>query len=61
MLRRWIRLNPTQVRLATERGPLVKYLHGGRTVACWWVEERKLCYYKPYDLLLAPPVEAGEH
>lgn len=58
ILRRWVHLKLTQVHLNTDRGPLVKILHGGRTAAYWWVNEKRLCCYKPYDLLLAPPVES---
>lgn len=57
VLRRWIHPKLTQVRLNTNRGPLVKILHGKRTVAYWWVNEQRLCCYKPYDLFVAPPVE----
>jgi len=57
ILRRWIHPKLTQVRLNTDRGPLVKILHGKRTVAYWWVKEQRLCCYKPYDLFVAPPVE----
>lgn len=58
ILRRWVHLKLTQVHLNTDRGPLVKILHGGRTAAYWWVNEQRLCCYKPYDLFLAPPVES---
>jgi len=58
VLRRWIHPKLTQVRLNTDRGPLVKILHGKRTVAYWWVKEQRLCCYKPYDLFVAPPVES---
>jgi hypothetical protein len=58
IFRRWIHLKLTQVHLNTERGPLVKILHGKRTAAYWWVDEGRLCCYKPYDLFLAPPVES---
>lgn len=57
VLRRWVHLRLTQVRLNTDRGPLVKILHGKRTVAYWWVKEQRLCCYKPYDLFVTPPVE----
>lgn len=57
VLRRWLHLNLTQVRLTTERGPLVKYLHGGRTVAWWWPDQRRFACCKPYDLVLAPPAD----
>jgi hypothetical protein len=50
-----------KIRLATENGPLVKYVCGGRTVArCWPAEGRFECR-KPYDLVLRredPPDEA---
>ncbi len=59
VLRRWVHLNVTQVRLNTDRGPLVKILHGGRTVAYWWVKEQRFCCYKPYDLFLTPPAECS--
>ncbi|MDX9954819.1 MAG: hypothetical protein RBT75_12020 [Anaerolineae bacterium] len=58
VLRRWVHLKLTQVHLNTDRGPLVKILHGRRTAAYWWVNEKRLCCYKPYDLFLAPPVES---
>ncbi len=45
----------TQIRLATGDGTLVKYIHGRRTVAHWWPEERRLWCRKPYDLVLDLP------
>lgn len=44
-----------QVRLETDLGPMIKYVHRGRTVARWWPVERKFWCRKPYDLVLAPP------
>jgi signal peptidase I len=41
-----------KVRLATENGPLVKYVCRGRTVACWWPTEGRFKCQKPYDLVL---------
>lgn len=45
----------TQVRLATEDGPLVKYVCGGRTVARWWPEEGSFECRRPYDLVIPRP------
>ena len=49
-----------QVRLATESGPLVKYIHGQRTVARWLPEEKQFWCRKPYDLVIERPSEAAE-
>ncbi len=43
------------VHLRTDEGPLVKYVHGRRTVACWWPGEGRFWCCKPYDLVIAPP------
>ena len=42
----------TRVYLQTERGPLVKYVCAGRTVACWRPTERRFECRKPYDLVI---------
>ena len=44
-----------KVRLATENGPLVKYVCGGRTVARWWPDQNRFEYQKPYDLVIPGP------
>lgn len=41
--------------LATEQGSVVKYLHGGKTVAAWQPETQSYWCRKPYDLVLDPP------
>lgn len=65
---RWLRGNglvarvwqPTvmKVHLATEDSPLVKYVCGGRTVACWWPEQGRFECRKPYDLVIPRPDNA---
>jgi hypothetical protein len=57
LVRRLWRPRLVQVRLATGEGPLVKYIHGRRTVACWWPEEKRFWSRKPYDLVIEPPEE----
>ncbi|MFB0535254.1 MAG: signal peptidase I [Anaerolineae bacterium] len=44
-----------KVRLATENGPLVKYVCGGRTVARWWPHQNRFECQKPYDLVIPRP------
>ena len=39
----------------TQRGPVVKYVVGARTVAYWWPERQHFSCRKPYDLVLKPP------
>jgi hypothetical protein len=43
------------VRLVTPSGPLVKYVVGGRTVACWWPGLKRFECDKPYDLFIPRP------
>ena len=43
------------LRLSTPQGPLVKTLHGRRTVARWWPQSRRFECRKPYDLILRLP------
>lgn len=45
----------SQVHLATDDGPLIKYLSKGRTVARWWPEEGRFECRKPYDLVIPRP------
>ncbi len=59
MFRLW-RPRVMKIRLATENGPLVKYVCGGRTVARWWPEKRRFDCQKPYDLVIPPPDGAGQ-
>jgi hypothetical protein len=44
-----------EVRFSGTEGGLVKFIHRGRTVACWFPKERHWSCRKPYDLLLSPP------
>lgn len=41
--------------LMTPRGPLVKYVWRGRTIARWWIAARRWECQKPFDLFLSPP------
>jgi hypothetical protein len=45
----------TQVRLVTDDGPLVKYVHCRRTVARWWPADGTFWCRKPYDLVIPHP------
>jgi signal peptidase I len=45
----------TKIRLATENGPLVKYVSGRRTVARWWPTTGRFECQKPYDLIIPRP------
>lgn len=40
------------IRFMTEKGPLLKYIHNGRTVAWWWIQKNRFDCRKPYDLVL---------
>ena len=42
------------IRFMTEKGPLLKYIHHGRTVAWRWSEKNRFDCRKPYDLVLRP-------
>jgi hypothetical protein len=44
-----------KIHLVMDDGPLVKYVCGGRTVACWWPEQARFECYKPYDLVIPRP------
>ena len=44
-----------KVYFITESGPLVKYIHGRRTVACWSPREKQFWCRKPYDLVIKRP------
>jgi signal peptidase I len=51
----------TRVQLATEDGPVVKYICHGRTVARYWPESGRFQCRKPYDLVVSRPghLQAG--
>jgi signal peptidase I len=44
-----------QVTVQTTAGPLVKYVHRGRTVIEWWPERGLYHAVRPYDLIIFPP------
>lgn len=43
------------VRFASPAGTITKFIHRGRTVACWNPQAGQWTCRKPYDLLLPPP------
>ena len=45
----------TRIRLETEDGPLVKFVVGKRTAACWWPQNNHFWCRKPYDLIIPKP------
>ena len=45
----------TAVRFSEGRRDFTKFIHRGKTVACWFPHERRWTCRKPYDLILAPP------
>lgn len=45
----------TVVRYLVPAGSIVKYIHRGRTAACWKAQEQDWTCRKPYDLILRPP------
>lgn len=44
----------------TDKGPLIKYCHGSRTVAHWWPEVKKFTVVKPFDLVIPSPLEENK-
>lgn len=58
LARRLWRPRLERVQLATPEGPLVKYVHRGRTVAAWYPGTGRFWCRKPYDLVIDRP--AGE-
>jgi len=45
----------TAVHFFESRGGFTKFIHRGKTVACWFPQQRRWTCRKPYDLILAPP------
>jgi signal peptidase I len=41
-----------KLELNTEKGPLVKFLNGSKTIALWWPQDKRFECKKPYDLIL---------
>jgi hypothetical protein len=54
LIRRLWHPDITVIRFMTEKGPLLKYICRGRTVAWWWAEKNRFDCRKPYDLILDP-------
>jgi signal peptidase I len=46
-----------RIRVMTDKGSLIKYCHGNRTIACWWLETKKFDVVKPFDLVIPYPEE----
>jgi hypothetical protein len=44
----------------TQEGPLVKYVHKGRTVACCWTASNRWWFKRPYDFILDPRIKKQE-
>lgn len=55
LVRRLWRPPIARVTLSTALGPVVKYLHAGKTVAVWQPEMQAYWARKPYDLVLDAP------
>jgi signal peptidase I len=41
----------------TQDGPLVKYVHKGKTVASCWVDSNRWWFRRPYDFIIGPKVK----
>ncbi len=55
LVRRVWRPAVAQIHLTAEGGPLVKYVHGRRTVAIWAPQDDYFWCCKPYDLVIQRP------
>jgi len=55
LLGRWWQPAVHRVRIATDEGPVVKYVCKGRTVAEWWPQQQRFECRKPYDLVIPFP------
>lgn len=42
------------IHFATPDGPLVKYIHKGRTVASCWTDSNRWWFRRPYDFVVGP-------
>ena len=42
------------IRFATPDGPLVKFVHNGRTVASCWTAANSWWFRRPYDFIIDP-------
>lgn len=59
LIRRFWRPTISRMQLCTDRGPVVKYVVGGRTVARWWPAKGRFECRKPYDLLISRPADGS--
>lgn len=41
----------TTIRLDTSHGPVIKYMCGEKNIAAWWVDEQRLVFRRPFDLV----------
>lgn len=55
LVRRLWRPTIVKIQLATNNGPLVKYIHNQRTIASWQSEQKRFRYRRPYDLVIDQP------
>ena len=44
------------IRLETEKGVLIKYIHDHKTVAVWDANQKHFTCRKPFDLIIQPPL-----
>lgn len=44
------------IHFETQEGPLVKYIHKGRTVASCWTDSNCWWFHRPYDFVIYPPL-----
>ena len=45
----------SRIHIMTDEGPLVKYRFGTRTIARWWLVQKRFDVVKPFDLVLSAP------
>lgn len=45
------------IQFETQDGPLIKYIHKGRTVANCWVESNRWWFRRPYDFVIGPKLK----
>ncbi|MGC9333599.1 MAG: signal peptidase I [Anaerolineae bacterium] len=60
LVARYWRPTVQTVRVTTDKGPVVKYVCEGRTVAEWWPEQDRFECRKPYDLVIPRPERPQE-
>jgi signal peptidase I len=46
------------IHFETQDGPLVKYVHKGRTVASCWTDTNRWWFRRPYDFIIDPKAKA---